>query len=171
VLRRFLVSLAFATWCFFNTWVEFSEGRVAYFARYDPLYAVAVPVVCWEIVTGGHAGGVGNLPRIRLQDLRLLHVFSSLPVSCPGECLDCRPTNFVIRPPPIVRKPLFWPAVLTAAAVPISYAALRPHSASRLMRAIFLYSWPVWRLYLSRPHARLFCAIRGGLRGRSPAQH
>ena len=31
MFRRFLVCLAFATWCFSNTWVELGEGETAYF--------------------------------------------------------------------------------------------------------------------------------------------
>ena len=35
------------------------------------------------------------------------------------------------------------PAVLAAAVVPLGFALLRPCTASRLIRSLFLYSWPV----------------------------
>jgi hypothetical protein len=43
----------------------------------------------------------------------------------------------------VVRNPLFWPAVLTAAIVPLGFVFLRLRSATWLARSTLLYSWPV----------------------------
>jgi hypothetical protein len=50
MLGRLAICAAFATWRFLDTWVEFAEGGAAYFSRHDPVRAVAIPVLAWELV-------------------------------------------------------------------------------------------------------------------------
>ena len=64
MLRRFLICLAFATWCFLNTWVEYAEGGIAYFARQDPIEAVVVPVICLEILLALGMFAVWGVPHV-----------------------------------------------------------------------------------------------------------
>ena len=52
MLLRLLVCLSFATFCFLNTWVELASGEGAYLARYDPLPAVVIPVLCLQLLVG-----------------------------------------------------------------------------------------------------------------------
>jgi hypothetical protein len=49
---------------------------------------------------------------------------------------------------PLIRNPWFWPASLAAAVTPLRFAVLRPGTAARFMRAVFLYSWVVLALVL-----------------------
>jgi hypothetical protein len=145
-----LICLAFATWCFADTWVEYAEGNVAYFARYDPFRAVAVPVIALQgVLTLAMFAGWEFCLRQRLNRVVALHfLFLAL-------CLA--PLGIVsvalLRAAPLeltawVRAPWFWPAALLAGAAPLVWACLRPLRASRLMRSALLYSWPILILVL-----------------------
>jgi len=150
VLRRLLTCLAFATWCFLNTWVEFAEGESPYYTRYDPIQAVVIPVVCWEILlTMVLLGGWEFCRRSRLTRSRLIHLlFLALCLVPLGiaaiAAMRAAPFNLI----PIVRKSWSWPVVLIVAVVPLGFAVLRPYSASRLMRSFFLWSWPALAIVL-----------------------
>src|SRR2546421_521830 len=114
VLRRLLICLAFATWCFLNTWVEFGEGKSVYFARYDPIRAVAIPVVCWEIILALGMFGFWELCRrrsmTRAQPLHLLFLLSCFVPLGIAAVAALRASPFDLKP--IVRNPCFWPVVL-----------------------------------------------------------
>jgi hypothetical protein len=150
VLRRFATCLAFATWCFLNTWVEFAEGESPYYTRYEPIHAVVVPVLCWEILLAGVLLGGWEFCRrrgfTRWRPLHLLFLASCLVPLGIGAVAAMRTAPFNLIP--VVRKPWFWPAVLLVAAAPLGSAVLRPYSASRLMRACFLWSWAVLMIVL-----------------------
>ena len=55
-----------------------------------------------------------------------------------------------------IRNPLFWPVVFVAGAVPLVFAMRRPRAASRAMRGVLLYSWPVLALILGYAARNLF---------------
>lgn len=150
MLRRLLVCLAFATWCFLNTWVHYANGGIAYFARDDPFYAVVVPVICCEaVITLALAIAWEVCRRASFRSSPVPHLLFL------GSCfvpfgiaavalLAASPVDLG----PLVRKPLFWPVALAAAVVPVAFAALHPRRASRAVRALFLYSWPVLAIIL-----------------------
>jgi hypothetical protein len=145
VLRRFSICLAFATWCFFDTWVEYAEGGIAYFARQDPIRAVVIPIVCLEIILTLGMFGLWEFCRWRrlghtlpLHFLFLVLCFVPLGIASVA-VLRALPFNLTT----VVRNPLFWPAVLTVAIVPLGFVFLRLRSATGLARSMLLYSWPV----------------------------
>lgn len=158
MLRRWFVCLAFATWCFANTWVELAEGDGAYYARYNPLRAVVVPVLCWVALLALGMCAIWELCRRRGYTRAILvHVLflasSLVPLGIASVALvRSAPFDLV----PIVHKSLFWPLVLAAAVVPAGAAVLRPRKASRVLRTLCLSSWPVLALIL-------FAAARAGL--------
>ena len=124
MLRRWFVCLAFATWCFANTWVELAEGDGIYYARYNPLRTVVVPVLCWEILLALGMFGTWEWCRRRGYEKALLpHVLllasSLVPLGIAALAfLRSVPFDLV----PIVRKPLFWPIVLALGIVPAGMA-------------------------------------------------
>ncbi len=150
MLRRVLVCAAFATWCFLNTWVEFAEGRSAYFSRYAPLRAVVIPVLLWELlITAGMLCAWEVCRRWRLANalsIQFLFLASCLVPFGIAAVATLRVFPFDLAP--LIRNPWFWPAALVAAVVPLVWALLRPRAASRLLRGIFLYSWPVLAVVL-----------------------
>ncbi len=156
--RRIFVCLAFATWCFLNTWVGYAQGRIAYFTRYDPLRAVAWPVLCCELVLALGMWLFWELCiRLQWRRLRILHIAfllaSLVPLGIAAVALlSASPVDLA----PLVRNRIFWPAALFIAIAPIAFAILRPIAASRAMRSIFLYSWPVLALvYIQAARATL----------------
>jgi hypothetical protein len=148
--RRLLICLAFATWCFSTTWVQYGEGGVAYFARYDPLHAVVIPAVCCEILIVLSLWAAWEICRRGgWQRSRVPHVLFLLSCLAPlgitsVALLRVTPFDLVS----IVRGRWFWPVVLAAALVPAAAAAANPLRASRLMRAVLLFSWPVLAIVL-----------------------
>ena len=148
--RRFLISLAFATWCFLDTWVEYAEGDVAYFARHDPLGAVVIPVVCLEFIIALAMLGFWEFCRAgrldRAAPLHFLFLAASLaPIGIVSVAL-VRVLPFNVTP--LIRHPWFWPVMWTVGMAPLGFVCLRPRSASRLLRSIMLFSWPVLILVL-----------------------
>lgn len=150
MVRRLLVCLGFATWCFLTTWVELAEREGAYFARYDPLHAVVLPVVCWEIlVTAVMLALWELLRRRRLQNSAAPHLAFLLACFVPLGIASVAALRLLpFNAGPWVRRPLFWPLVLLLALAPIAYAIRHPRGASRLLRGLFLYSWPVLAVVL-----------------------
>ena len=148
--RRFLICLAFATWCFLDTWVEYAEGDIAYFARGDPVETVVIPVLCLEIVFTLGMFGLWEFCRRRsLQRALPLHVLFLALCFVPlgiASVAAVRALPFDLTP--LIRNRWFWPVVLTIAAVPFGLVCRRPRSASRLMRSVLLCSWPVLLLVL-----------------------
>jgi hypothetical protein len=150
VTRRILVCLAFATCCFLNSWAELGEGEGAYFARYDPLYTVVIPDLCWmTVLTLGMLAVWEACRRWPPKHSQLIHrLFLACCIVPLGIASVATLLIFPYDLSPIVRKPWFWPAALLAAAAPVVFAALRPRTASRFMQALFLYSWPVLAIVL-----------------------
>jgi len=150
VVRRLLVCLGFATWCFLTTWVELAEAQGAYFARYDPLHAVVEPVVCWEILIAALMLALWELGRRRrIQDKAASHLFFLLSCFVPLGIASVAALRLLpFDAGPWVRRPLFWPLALLLGLGPLAYAIRRPRSASRLLRGLFLYSWPVLAVIL-----------------------
>jgi len=150
MLRRLAICAALATWCFLDTWVEFAEGESAYFARHDPLRAVVPPVLAWELaLTLGLLAVWDLFRRLRLTrraGMHLLFLASCLvPLGIASvAAVRASPVDLL----PAIRGRWFWPAVLSAGAVPLIFAFLRPYKASRLMRQIFLWSWPALAVVL-----------------------
>ena len=143
--RRLLICLAFATWCFLDTWVEYAEGGMAYFARRDPMRAVAIPVVCLEITLSLGMWGLWEFCRRRGLGRALPPHYLFLALCCVPlgiasvAALRALPFNLTA----VIRTPLFWPCVLIAALAPLGLVCARPRAASRLVRGMLLYSWPV----------------------------
>ncbi len=150
MFRRLLICLAFSTCCFLNTWVELAEGDGVYFARYPPIYTVVIPVVCWQMVlTLGLFGAWEFCRRRPPQYPGLVHALFL--ASCLGPLGIISIAALRVLPidaTPLIRNPWFWPVALVAAVIPLSFAVLRPRTASRFMRAVFLYSWMVLALVL-----------------------
>ncbi|HXB71715.1 MAG TPA: hypothetical protein VNY05_25990 [Candidatus Acidoferrales bacterium] len=150
MLRRFSICLAFATWCFLDTWIEYAEGGIAYFARQDPIRAVVIPIVCLEIILALVMFGVWEFCRRRRLDQALpLHfLFLALCFGPLGiaSVAALRVLPFALTP--MVRNPLFWPAVLTVVMAPLGLVCRRLRRATWLARSILLYSWPVLILVL-----------------------
>ena len=142
--RRIFICLAFATWCFLDTWVEYAEGGVAYFARQDPVRAVVIPIVWLEIIlTLGMVGlwelcrrrGLGRALPFHLLFLALCFV----PLGIGSVALlRALPFNLTAT----IRNPLFWPGVLIVVVVPLGFVCVRPRSASRFVLSALLCSWP-----------------------------
>lgn len=148
--RRFLICLAFATWCFADTWVEYAEGGVAYFARQDPIRAVVIPIVCLEVILTLGMFGCWEFCRRRRVGRALLLQFLFLAICLAPlgiasvAALRALPFNITA----VVRNPLFWPAVLAGAVAPLIFICRRVRSATRLVQSVLLYSWPVLILIL-----------------------
>lgn len=145
-----MICVAFATWCFLDTFVEYAQGNVAYFAHLDPLRAVVVPIVCLEIIITLSMFCVWEFCRRRhwnqlLPPHLLFLALCFVPIGIASvAALRSLPFNATAA----VRNPLFWPAVLIAGIVPLGFVCLRPRRASSLMRSMFLYSCPVLLLVL-----------------------
>ena len=150
MLRRFLICLAFAIWCFLDTWVEYAEGNIAYFSRLDPVGAVVIPVVWLEIILALSMFGFWEFCRWKRLDRRLLTHFLFLGVCfAPLGILSVaalRALPFDLTA--IIRNALFLPVALIATTGAFGFVCLRPRVASRLMRGVFLYSWPILILIL-----------------------
>lgn len=150
MVRWLAVCAAFATWCFLDTWVEFAQGESAYFASHDPLQAVVLQALAWEFaLTLGLLALWELFRRLRLTGRAGMHVLFLASCFLPLGIASVA----VVRASPVNLGPAiqwrwFWPAVLAAGAVPLIFAFLRPHKASRLMLQIFLWSWPILAVVL-----------------------
>jgi hypothetical protein len=150
MLRRLAICLAFATWCFLNTWVEFAEGQSSYLARYDPVRTVAMPVVCLEILIAAVLFGAWELLRAA-RSTRFLAVHFLFLAACfvpAGIAAVAALRAFPVDLSPWIRRPWFWPVVFLAAALPIRAAIRDPRRVSHLFLQVFLWSWPVLLLVL-----------------------
>jgi len=145
VLSRALVCLAFATWCFLNTWVEYAEGRIAYFARNDPFHAVIIPVLCCELLIAGCMAIAWEVcRRLNRTNWLPLHILFLLGCCAPAgiatvAVVPLLPFDVV----PLIRKPLFWPIVLAVTTPAAAFAILRLRRTALAARSILLYSWPI----------------------------
>ncbi|HEY2017243.1 MAG TPA: sulfatase-like hydrolase/transferase [Bryobacteraceae bacterium] len=159
MLRRVLICFAFATWCFLNTWVQLAEGRGSYYARYPPLGAVMLPVVCWQLLVALAMLGLWEVLRHRgWQDAAGWHFLFLMSCFVPlgiASLAILRTLPFTLVP--LVRRPLFWPSVFLLSVSPLMFAMRRPRAVSRMMRGLFLYSWPVLAVVLIQ-------GVRTGLR-------
>jgi hypothetical protein len=148
VLRRAVVCVAFATWCFLNTWVELAQGQAPYYARWSPLHASLPAVLAWQVAIAVALFGAWELGRRRrLMSAPLAGagflILSLAPVGIAGVALlRAAPFDLV----PLVRGRWFWPLVLAGAA-PLAVLGLRrPARAAAAAQALFLYSCPVLAL-------------------------
>lgn len=123
---------------------------MAYFARQDPLRAVAVPVIGLEaVITLAMFASWEFCRRKRLHRAVAIHfLFLALCFAPVGMA-----SVAVLRAAPVdltalVRARWFWPAAFLVGAAPLVWVCLRPLRASRLVRSVLLYSWPVLILVL-----------------------
>ncbi len=158
LLRRLSICLAFATWCFADTWVEYAEEDVAYFARQGPFRAAVVPILILEVVlTLGMFAIWEFCRRKRLTRAPAIHFLFLAACFAPVGMVSVA----LLRAAPVgltalVRMRFFWPAALVAGILPLGWVCLRPVRASRFMRGVLRYSWPVLILVLVQ-------AVRGTL--------
>jgi hypothetical protein len=150
LLRRLAVCLAFATCCFLNTWIEFAQGEIAYFARFDPLLASVPAVIIWQILVALVLFSTWELCR-RWQKTDSVLIQSAFLVCCfwpfgiaAVAFMRAMPVDLA----PIVRQRWFWPSALACASPLVVFSALRPGPAGRFVRALFLYSCPVLALVI-----------------------
>ncbi len=142
LVRSFLIAGAFSTWCFLDCWAQLAKGNAAHFARYDPVYTIAIPVLCCEALLTLAIVGIWRW--VRIEESKLLQLgflaLSLFPIGIAAVALlSISPIDLA----PIVRRPLFWPAALALGILPFAFAILRPKRASQAMLGVFLYSWPV----------------------------
>jgi hypothetical protein len=145
MLRRFAICLAFATWFFLLTWVELALGVSAGWARYDPLYAVAIPTICAEILLALTALLVWEfLRRTGLMRARWMQYLALVPCCLGlGYGLLAFPQIVGIAATPLLRKPYVWPEVGILAVLLAITAIWRPESTVRSLATFFLWSGPV----------------------------
>ena len=148
MLRRVLICSAFATWCFLNTWVELAEHDGSYFARYSPLRAVVAPVVGWEILITVGMLAAWELWRKRPARRTIGHFVFLFACFAPIGIASVATLRVLPFYTSVVRNWLFWPVVLVIGAGPAVFAVRRPVTASRWLRGMFLYSWPVLAIVL-----------------------
>ena len=143
--RRVLICLAFATWCFFNTWVQYAEGQPAYFSRYDPLWTVAVPIVCWVALIALAMLGTWQWLRFARMDASpYVHgLFLATCLVPLGIAATAALRVVPFDPAPIVRSHFFLPVVVVAGITAAGLAIRNPRRVSRAMQSLFLWSWPV----------------------------
>src|SRR5579872_5830862 len=118
MLRRLVVCFSFATCCFLNTWVEFAEEGGNFFQRYDPLGAVVVPVIAWEVVIALGMFGVRELIRRRPPKRKFLLNVTFLALCCVpmGIAAVSGLRLLPVDVSGVVGNPLFWPVTLILAA-------------------------------------------------------
>ncbi len=142
VVRRVLMSVAFATWSFSNFWLALADRRVLYFLRDAPVRTPLPAVIGWEAlltVAMLQAWRMGAAhPRWRRWTETIFLVACILPLGVASAAL------LRLSPPltRIVDTRLFWPVAALAAAWPLIHAARHPDIWARAMRAVFLWSWP-----------------------------
>lgn len=148
--RRLLISLAFALWCFANTWIELGQGEVSYFARYDPKTTVVLPVMCSAALIAAAMFAVWEFARRRRENT-LLHFAFLLACLVPAGIIAVA----FLRLSPIhlvgfVRARFFWPGALAIGAV-VAWLVIRdPRRGSHIARRVLLFSWPVLAVVLIR---------------------
>src|SRR5262245_13512588 len=124
--------MAFATWCFLNTWMALGNPDVPHFARHNPLLTVALPVLAWEAALTAILFAAGEYLRRRgvsALEARLFVAACVWPLGMAAlSMLELSPVNLA----PLVRKPWFWPAAVTLAAGPGAWAMRNPYAAARL---------------------------------------
>ncbi len=144
MIRRLAISGAIATWCFLNTWVELAEGQSAYFARYDPVRTVVLPVVFWEVVLTCGILAAWEFWRRRLTRSRAPYICGLAACLAPfgiAALAALRVLPFDLAP--LIRAPWFWPAALIPCGMLSIFAVGHPARFWRIAQNLFLYSWPV----------------------------
>ncbi len=147
--KPLLLAVSFATFCFLNTWIELAQGRALYFTRYDPRTAVALPVICWELIIASILlAGYAVLRRCRVPSrVRRLTFIAAclLPAGMASLALvRLSPLNLA----PATHHPLFWPVVLPAMSIAAAGALRQANLISRMVRGVFLHAWPVLALIM-----------------------
>lgn len=143
MIGRLSVAAAFSTLCFLNTWVELAQGRGVYFARFDPLHAVVLPVLCWQLLI---AAVVFFLPP------RALLVASVVPLGFSALAI-LRMLPFEIAS--VVLRPWFWPLVVFAlAAAAMIWLRIRDRLLLPSAEEVYLYTLPVllWIVFQAAWH-------------------
>ncbi len=148
MIRRILICLTLATCCFLNTWVELGQGQGVYYARYDPLHTVVIPVLAWEAVLTLAGLGIWEaLNRWRASPI-VSGVFiaaSLIPFGIASVAgLRLLPARFT----PMARTSIFLPVALCLAVAALAFCVLRPRFSARIVRTVFLYSLPVLSLII-----------------------
>jgi hypothetical protein len=145
VLRRLVVCAAFSTWCFFNTWAKLAQGGFLYFARFDPLTAVVVPIPCWEMfLTIAMLAAWESCRRLPAQRAQTIHKLFLAACAAPigigaAGAVELSPANLE----PIVRSRIFWPVAGVLIVAIAVFAFQRARTASHFMREILFYSTPL----------------------------
>ena len=165
MLRRFLICFAFANLCFLDTWVEYAEGGVVYFARRDPVEAVMLPVVCLEIVLTLCLMAAWQLcRRWRLERAAPIHFLFVASCLAPMGILciaGLRALPFDLTP--IIRNHWLWRAAMASTLILLLLVGARAYKASRLMKGLLLYSWPLLILLLIQSARTTFVGTRTAL--------
>ena len=146
--RRLLVCVSVAVCCFANTWVQLTQSGTCYHAHLYPFSAVALPVLCLQAVIAAVLLAAWQFCRwsglVRSRWLHyafLVACLVPLGIAAVG-LLQAAP----FRLAGVVGSRLFWPAVLLLALPLLAFALVRPFSASRIVRGLFLYMCPVLAL-------------------------
>lgn len=143
MLRRVLVSLAFANWCFLNVWLAFGDHHLSYFLRADPVRTTLAVVIAWEaalVVAMLLAWEIcSRLPARRTYIEALFLATCAVPIGIAATALASR-SPVATR---AIQSPFFWVVAILLTAYPIGYAALHPRTCGPWMRSLFLWSWPV----------------------------
>ena len=141
--RRIAICATFATCCFLNTWIEFAQGKSDYLSRFDPLYAVAVPVIVLEIIITAALPGVWDSRRrqgARHWTLSAAFVAACLwPVSHRHALLRALPFDAG----PFIRQWYFWPVALLLAMPAVAYAITHPRTSANVIRNTLAYAFVV----------------------------
>lgn len=138
--RRLAIASSFATLCFINCWTNVAQGQYFYFLRQHPwngtLFAALLAQISIVIAI------LAVWPLIRktaLSDWWIL-IAATVPLAYSVRTLaEWLPFDvYTFR-----YGPLFWPFAL-GCGLPVGYLIVRyPEHASRFVRQVLLYAWPV----------------------------
>jgi hypothetical protein len=144
VVRRVLICLAFATWCFLNFWVALSERRTVYFLRRSPVEASLPKVIGWELIVMLAMLAVWETGRKRPQHRRWIDALFLVACIFPlgmGSAALARILPFDLTH--WIQGRSFWPAAIAVGAVVFGLAVRRPAASAVFLRSLFLWSWPL----------------------------
>jgi hypothetical protein len=149
VVRRALVSLAFSTWCFLNSWIALADRRTAYFLRHDPAWTVVPQVLGCEIVLAAAMLAAWEIcrkiPGRRTLIEGLFLIACLVPAGMVAMALvRLSPVDLTA----VILARSFWPVAFAVAVVPVAWVALHINASAQGMRSILLWSWPAIGLIL-----------------------
>lgn len=143
MLRRVMVSLAFATWFFLNCWLAVGDSHLPYFLRSSPAADVLPAVIGWEaaltiaLLAAWEVGA--RLRRWESWIERLFLAACAIPAGIAATALASL-SHTATR---AIQSRLFWPAAIAVLAFPAAYGMRRSRMAGRWARSLLLWSWPV----------------------------